>query len=206
MTKQDVPAETRIFDRRFVDQIKNKGTEKAFEKSRLIVQAFNDSGKHGILTQASIIQRASQRLTIALSLTISEFSLYSRNITQTYTQSRSELARDVFILAPVEMGQSMRTALRTYHKLYGIAESGTHWFQTYHKHHVDKLEMIPTFDTCLLFNKNMTAIIDLQRLSSKAIYVEGSSRARAQDATTRAQQSRVESVREAGGELRKFLD
>ena len=66
MNKQDVPAETRIFDSRFVYQIKNKGTEKAFEKSRLIVQAFNDSGKHEILTQASIIQRASQRLTIAL--------------------------------------------------------------------------------------------------------------------------------------------
>ena len=46
----------------------------------------------------------------------------------------------------------------------------------------------------------------LQRLSSQAIYIEGSSRARAQDATTRAQQSRVERVQEAGGELRKFLD
>ena len=163
MDKRDIPAGARVFGSRFVDQIKNEGTEKAFEKSRLVVQAFNDSGKHEILTQAPIIQRASQRLIIALSLTIPGLSLYSRDITQAYTQSRFELARDVFIQAPVEMGLSMGTVLRVILPLYGIAESGTHWFQTYHKHHVDKLDMIPsTFDTCLLFNKDMTAIIGLQ--------------------------------------------
>ena len=37
INKKDVPAETRIFDSRFVDQVKNKGTEKAFEKSRLVI-------------------------------------------------------------------------------------------------------------------------------------------------------------------------
>jgi hypothetical protein len=33
---------TRIFNSRFVDEIKNPGTNKAFEKSRLVVQAYND--------------------------------------------------------------------------------------------------------------------------------------------------------------------
>ena len=129
-----------IFGSRFVDQIKNEGTEKAFEKSRLVVQAFNDSEKHRILTQAPTIQRASQRLIIALSLAIPQLSLYLRDITQAYTQSRSELARDVFILAPAEMGLSIRTILRVILPLYGIAESGTHWFQTYHKHHLGTSE------------------------------------------------------------------
>ena len=111
MSTQDVPSGARIFGSRFVDQVKNEGTEKAFEKSRLVVQAFNDSGKQGILTQAPTIQRASQRLIIALSLAIPELSLYLRDITQAYTQSRSELTRDVFILAPAEMGLPMRTVL-----------------------------------------------------------------------------------------------
>ena len=156
-----VPIGTRIFGSRFVDQVKNEGTEKAFEKSRLVVQAFNDSEKHGILIQAPTIQRASQRLIIALSLIIPKVSLYLRDITQAYTQSRSELTRNVFILAPVEMGLRVGTILRVILPLYGIAESGTHWFQTYHKHHVEKLEMTPsTFDTCLLFNNN--AIVGLQ--------------------------------------------
>ena len=61
------------------------------------------------------------------------------------------------------MRLSARTILRVILPLYEIAESDIHWFQTYHKHHVEKLEMTPfIFDTCLLFNDNMTTIVDLQ--------------------------------------------
>jgi hypothetical protein len=35
--RQDIPANTRIFNTRFVDEIKHKGTTNAFEKSRLVV-------------------------------------------------------------------------------------------------------------------------------------------------------------------------
>jgi hypothetical protein len=38
----DVPQGVRLFNLRFVDEIKNPGTEKAFEKSRLVVQAYNN--------------------------------------------------------------------------------------------------------------------------------------------------------------------
>jgi hypothetical protein len=34
---------------------------------------------------------------------------------------------------------------------YGIAESGIHWWFTYHKHHLEKLNMVTsTYDSCLL--------------------------------------------------------
>ena len=39
---KDVPQGVRIFNSRFVDEIKHLGTNKAFEKSRLVVQAYND--------------------------------------------------------------------------------------------------------------------------------------------------------------------
>jgi hypothetical protein len=35
--KADILYRTRIFNSRFVDEVKNKGTNKAFEKSRLVV-------------------------------------------------------------------------------------------------------------------------------------------------------------------------
>ena len=57
--KSDIPEGTRIFRSRFVDYIKFQGTEKAFKKSRLVVQAYNDSGKLHVLTQAPTIIRAS---------------------------------------------------------------------------------------------------------------------------------------------------
>ena len=126
MNKQDIPAEARVFNSRFVNQIKNKGTEKVFEKSRLIIQAFNNLGKYKILTQALTIQRVSQRLIIALTLTISKLSLYTRDITQIYTQSRFELTRDIFILVSIEIRLSIRTVLRVILPLYKIAESNTY--------------------------------------------------------------------------------
>jgi hypothetical protein len=46
-----------------------------FEKSRLVVQAYNNKGKKMILTQSLTIQRASQRVIVALAL-----SLANKNI------------------------------------------------------------------------------------------------------------------------------
>jgi hypothetical protein len=37
--------------------------------------------------------------------------------------------------------------------LYGVAEAGTHWWATYHNHHLKKLQMITsTYDPCLLIS------------------------------------------------------
>ena len=47
----EIPTGARIFNSRFVDEIKNQGTEKAYEKSRLVVQAYNDINKANVLTQ-----------------------------------------------------------------------------------------------------------------------------------------------------------
>lgn len=54
-----------IFGSRLVNKIKGKNAI-PYEKSRLVVQGYNDAGKNGILTQAPTIQRASQRLLISL--------------------------------------------------------------------------------------------------------------------------------------------
>jgi hypothetical protein len=51
-----VPHGTRIFNSRFVDEIKNKGTDHAFEKSRLVVQAYNDHEKELVLTQSPTVR------------------------------------------------------------------------------------------------------------------------------------------------------
>lgn len=51
----------RIYESRFVDEVKNKGTPNAYEKSRLVVQAYNDRG-HGLLTYSPTVQRSSKRM------------------------------------------------------------------------------------------------------------------------------------------------
>ena len=47
--------------------------------------------------------------------------------------------------------------------LYGILEVGTYWFQTYYAYYTQNLDMIPlTFDTCLLYRNDGSAIVGLQ--------------------------------------------
>jgi hypothetical protein len=54
----EVPEEVRIFNSRFVDEIKLKD-DVLFMKSRLVVQAYNDNEKKLVLTQSPTIQRIS---------------------------------------------------------------------------------------------------------------------------------------------------
>lgn len=47
---KDIPSNASIFNSRFVDKIKNPGIDKAYEKIRLVVQAYNDQKNYFIVT------------------------------------------------------------------------------------------------------------------------------------------------------------
>jgi hypothetical protein len=155
----------RIFNSRFVDEIKHSGTADAYEKSRLVVQAYNDHDKTLVLTQSSTIQRMSQRTILVLTACISDCHLYLRDITQTYVQSKTFLNRRFFIRSSPELNLSKDSILRVVKSLYEVLEAGAHWFNTYQKHHKNNLMMIEsTFDSCLLHIEfiNHFGLVDIQ--------------------------------------------
>ncbi len=155
INKKNVSTNIRIFNSRFVNEVKNSNTEKTFEKFRLMMQAFNDQDKTFVLTQSSIIQRVSQRLIICLAVTLS-MKLYLRDITQIYVQSRFNLNRDFYVQSFFKliklMSISFECILKVIKSLYEVSEADNHWFKIYHDHHIDKLSMIQfTYDSCLLY-------------------------------------------------------
>lgn len=160
----------RIFGARFVDEIKHKGTDRAYEKSRLVVQAFNDADKTAVLTQSPTIQRASQRLLLCIAaVTAKSANLHLRDISQAYVQSQTKLNRDFYIKPPPELkdilGLDDDSVLKVVKPLYGVPEAGNHWYKTYHDHHTEKLGMIEsTYDPCLLYRRdaNELSMIGLQ--------------------------------------------
>ncbi len=156
VNKRNVSANIRIFNSRFVDEVKNPDTEKAFEKFRLMIQAFNDQNKIFVLIQSSIIQRINQRLIICLVVSLSQMKLYLRNITQVYVQFRFNLNRDFYVQSSPELIRLMRIfndcILKMIKSLYDVSKADNHWFKTYHDHHTDKLNMTQfTYDSCLLY-------------------------------------------------------
>src|SRR5438045_391132 len=163
----DIPEGVRIFNARFVDEVKNEGTAKAFEKSRLVVQAYNDEGKQQVLTQSPTIQRVSQRLILNIAAIERKAGLYLRDISQAYVQSTTCLNRDFYVRPPKELIQQLNlkdnTILRVVKPLYGVPEAGNHWFSTYHSHHIKELSMEQsTYDPCLLFSNKPFGVVGLQ--------------------------------------------
>jgi hypothetical protein len=126
----DVSLDVRIFNSRFVDEIKHFDTDKAFEKSRLVVQTFNDQNKNLMLTQSSIIQRVNQRLIVCFIVVFSNMNLYLRNIIQTYVQSITSLNRDFFVRSFVELIKHLdivsNSILKMIKSLYDVLEIDNH--------------------------------------------------------------------------------
>jgi hypothetical protein len=126
VSKNDVSSDVRIFSSRFVDEIKHFDIDKAFEKSRLVVQTFNDQNKNLILIQSSTIQRVNQRLIVCLFVVFSKINLYLRNITQTYVQSITSLNRDFFVRSFVELIKHFdidtNSILKVVNSLYDVFE------------------------------------------------------------------------------------
>ncbi len=155
ISKNDVSSDVRIFNFRFVDEIKHFDIDKAFEKSRLVVQTFNDQNKNLMLTQSFTIQRVNQRLIVCFIVVFSKMNLYLRDIIQTYVQSITSLNRDFFVRSFVELIKHLDidtdSILKIVKSLYDVFEVDNHWFVIYHAHHVNKLEMSQSiYDFCFL--------------------------------------------------------
>jgi hypothetical protein len=123
----EVLKNVRIFNSRFVDEIKHSDISQAYEKSRLMIQAYNDHEKTLVLTQAFIIQTMSQRIILAIAASIN-YHLYLRNITQTYTQSKSSLNRMFFIRSSFDLDIDLfdDAILRVIKSLYDASEAKAH--------------------------------------------------------------------------------
>jgi len=156
----------RIFRSRLVREIKGKGTDTPYEKSRLVIQGHSDDGKELVLTQAPTIQRTSQRIIVAIAPSLRGMGLWLRDITQAYVQSTTPLQRTILAHLPTQIEHlyPKGTIMVVIKPLYGIAEAGTHWWATYFNHHREKLNMTTsTYDPCLLISSSeQFAVVGMQ--------------------------------------------
>ena len=88
--------------------------------------------------------------------------IFLQDILQAYTQSKQPLIQDMYVAPTAEFKLPDTKALQVVLPLYRLAESGAHWFKTYHKHHLTELDMMQsTFDLCLLIKKSGHRLIRL---------------------------------------------
>jgi hypothetical protein len=95
-------------------------------------------------------------LYIAPSLTPKKIQLWLKDVTQAYTQADTALQRLILARLPEELQNQYpdEIIMVIVKPLYGIAEAGVHWFFTYFKYCVEKVQItILTYDPCLLVTK-----------------------------------------------------
>lgn len=90
----------------------------------------SDFGANAIPTKAPTVQRASQRTALSAAAAKDDLDAILRDIVQAYIQALNNLMRRVFIKAPNEMDLPERYVLEVIKPLYGIPESGLHWYLT----------------------------------------------------------------------------
>jgi hypothetical protein len=92
-----------------------------------MIQIYNDHEKTLMLTQTFIIQKMSQRVMLVIIASINEnHHLYLRNITQTYTQSKSSLNRMFFIRSLLDLNLSNDAILKIIKLLYDVSKAKAH--------------------------------------------------------------------------------
>ena len=155
-----VPKGTRVYGTRWVDAIKMVDG-KEVEKSRLVAQNVRDKGAAAIPTRSPTVSRMGQRMLVATASLYPHHSSYVRDISQAYIQSSTTLERDVYLKPPPEMNLAEDELLLALKPLYGIPESGMHWFMTYHSHHTEELGMESCrTDPCVLYRREATKTPD----------------------------------------------
>ena len=154
VNRSTVPKGKRIYGTRWVDTIKQNTDGSNRYKSRLVSQNFRDYDARHIPTKAPTISRFGQRLALTISAMHSDGQANVRDVTQAYVQSKTDLGRDIFLQPPTEMHLLNGKVLLAVKPLYGVPESGLHWFLTYHDHHTGTLGMTACqFDNCILYRR-----------------------------------------------------
>lgn len=80
-----------------------------------------------------------------------------RNISQAYIQLKNQLVRDVLvrILKELQHKYPKGTYLKVNKPLYGLAEFGLYWFNTYQRYYKERLNCaILKYNACLLITKS----------------------------------------------------
>lgn len=125
-----------------------------------------DVGATLFATEAAKVKHFSQIVSISFAASTPTLQPYTRNITQAYIESNSELDYEVHIRAPPEIVLPDGYVLKVVKPLYGISESGLHFYITKLAHIAETLKMVRSrADPCVLIQlskHNLDGIILLQ--------------------------------------------
>lgn len=128
----------------------------------MVAQNYSDEEPTSIPTKAPTVQRFSKRTVISIITSLPYLRTNTHEITQEYIQSHTELERSVYIRAPSQHGLPPGYILKVVKPLYGIPESGLHWYLTYLTNHLETLKKESArADPCVFIKRDGDQLVGL---------------------------------------------
>lgn len=97
--------------------MKNEGLPIAFEKLQYVMTAYNNTG-HRLISFSLTQQRSPQRILLSIAACDMSQDLFCCNITQSYPQSKTNLARPVYAKPSHALSVAKESVIRLKHLLY----------------------------------------------------------------------------------------
>jgi len=163
VNRSSLPPNANVIKAKLILSVKEPGEPEERKKARIVAQAVGslDTDKDMLMTYSPTVGKNSIRLMLAISLG-TDLSLFTRDISQAYVSTGTDLLRKVYLIPPKELQMNPDIVWEVQKPLYGLPESGVHWFECYVGHHEGKLGMIRTeVDPCLLYKKDKDRLVSL---------------------------------------------
>ena len=151
--REEVPKGSNIINGRFVMAIKDTETNKPYFKARFVAQGHRDKEKSVLVHNSKTVRQSSIRILLALAALFG-FRIWSLDVNNAYLQSASQLLRDIYLKPGKEFELPSGHLLKLLRPLYGLADSGNYWNETFANHIKNDLKMKPTaLDISFFFKK-----------------------------------------------------
>ena len=140
-----------MFDSCFVNDIKDPYTDKAYEKNRSVMHAYNNEKKNLVLMHSPKITRVSQSISSYFTAIIRDndnnnIRFYLQDITQPYIEIASDLNPDFYIWPLFGLISQLSVffdcIVKVIRPLYGKIKVDNHQFAIYYPHYKEKPGMI----------------------------------------------------------------
>ena len=154
---------------RFIFTLKDAEGDTPKYKARFICQGFGDTYSDEFVVRAPTLSRLGMRIIVTYA-SILGYKLYFEDCSQAYLQSKSSLTREVYLRVPQKLYSVFESAADTVNlrlppntdgkfffvrvllPLYGLVESGTHWYTTFASTLTSELALRPAaLDPCVLY-------------------------------------------------------
>lgn len=135
----DIPENANILKARFVLAIKHIETNEPRYKARVVIQGHRDVDKHQTIHTSITLHPSSVRMLCQAAMQFN-WNIWCTDINQAYIQS-GQLARPIYMKPILELELPPGVLLKIRKPLYGLCDSGDHWFRALKEHYKNGLSL-----------------------------------------------------------------